>query len=112
MTALRSDRCVPCEGGVPPLSDGGVQEGLRELGDEWTLDSKGHLRRAWTFPDFRQALAFTNRVGELAEVENHHPEIELGWGKVAVAIWTHAIDGLSRNDFILAAKLSELPLEA
>jgi len=111
MTALASDRCVPCEGGVPPLGDAEVQGGLRELGSEWSVDSNGHLRRSWAFPDFRRALAFTDQVGAVAEAENHHPEIELGWGKVVVTLWTHAIDGLSRNDFILAAKISRLPTD-
>ena len=85
--------------------------GLRELGDDWSLDLNGHLRRGWFFPGFRGALAFTNQVGALAEAENHHPEIELGWGRVVVSVWTHAIGGLSRNDFILAAKISELTTE-
>lgn len=112
MTALSKDRCLPCEGGVPPLGEADVQDGLRELGSPWKLDVNGHLWGDWSFPDFRRALAFTNRVGELAEAENHHPDIQLGWGRVVVSIWTHAIDGLSRNDFILAAKISQLPTDS
>ena len=68
-----------------------------------------HLDRSWSFPDFAEALAFTNRIGALAEVEGHHPDILLAWGKVRVTLWTHKIDGLTESDFILAAKIDGLP---
>jgi 4a-hydroxytetrahydrobiopterin dehydratase len=78
-----------------------------ELGKDWHVVNGHHLEKDYSFPDFRQALAFTNRVGELAEKENHHPDIYLTWGKVGLKIWTHNIDGLSENDFILAAKADQ-----
>ena len=69
-----------------------------------------HLKRAFSFPDFRAALAFVNRVGELAEEQGHHPDIFLAWGKAEITTWTHKIDGLTESDFILAAKIDQLPL--
>ena len=74
----------------------------------WTVVENHHLVRKFTFPDFLQALAATNRVGELAEEQGHHPELQLGWGHVTIEIWTHKIDGLTESDFILAAKIDEI----
>lgn len=74
----------------------------------WTLVSDHHLRRELSFPDFAQALAATNRIGELAEAEGHHPDLHLSWGRLAVEIWTHKIDGLTESDFVLAAKIDEI----
>ena len=78
---------------------------------DWTIIDQHHLGKTYRFPDFATALAFVNRVGALAEAEDHHPDIELGWGRVALKIWTHSIGGLSRNDFILAAKIDETSRE-
>ena len=110
MSALNEMTCVPCRGGVPTLTDGEIQELLPQV-PEWTLvDENGvkQLKRSFTFRNFKQALAFTNKVGELAEEEGHHPAILTEWGKVTVTLWTHAIGGLHQNDFILAAKIDEL----
>jgi 4a-hydroxytetrahydrobiopterin dehydratase len=79
-----------------------------ELGTQWSVIDDHHLRREYSFPDFASALAFTNRVGALAEEQGHHPDLELGWGRVVVTIWTHKIDGLTRSDFVLAAHISDL----
>jgi 4a-hydroxytetrahydrobiopterin dehydratase len=82
-----------------------LQKTAAELGNDWTVIAGHHLEKEFRFRDFREALAFTNRVGELAEQQGHHPDIHLAWGKVRVEIWTHKIDGLTRSDFVLAAKI-------
>ena len=76
--------------------------------DAWETVDASRLEKHFKFPDFRSALAFVNRIGEIAEAEGHHPDIVLGWGKVAVTLWTHAAGGLTENDFILAAKIDRL----
>ena len=109
MADLADKQCVPCRGGVPPLK-GTELEPLREqLGSDWTVVEEHHLEREYAFPDFRTALGFTNRVGELAEEQGHHPDIHLAWGRVHITIWTHKIDGLTESDFVLAAKIDQLP---
>jgi len=105
---LSKKSCVPCTGGVPPLQ-GAALEALHEaLGDEWDLVADHHLEKAFSFPDFREALAFTNRVGEMAEAQGHHPDIHLSWGRVIITVWTHKIDGLTESDFIFAARADRL----
>ena len=76
-----------------------------ELGGDWKVVEEHHLEKEFAFLDFKTALAFTNRIGAVAEEEGHHPDIYLAWGKVRVTIWTHKIDGLTRSDFVLAAKI-------
>ncbi len=104
---LASKDCVPCRGGVPPLSGEELQEYARKV-PGWEVVNGHHLHRAFSFPDFKGALAFVNRVGDVAEQQGHHPDILLGWGKAEITIWTHKIDGLTESDFILAAKISKL----
>ena len=108
MSGLSQKECVPCKGGVPPLTAEQREPLLRELGGGWQVVDGHHLEKAYTFPDFVQALAFTNRVGELAEAQGHHPDIYLAWGKVRLTIWTHKIDGLTESDFVFAAKAEQL----
>ncbi|MGH8934705.1 MAG: 4a-hydroxytetrahydrobiopterin dehydratase [Acidimicrobiia bacterium] len=108
MSDLAERDCIPCKGGVPPLEGPAIAELLEQLGDGWQVIDQHHLRKAYRFPNFRNALAFTNRVGELAEEQGHHPDIYLTWGKVRLEIWTHKIDGLHESDFILAAKTDRL----
>jgi 4a-hydroxytetrahydrobiopterin dehydratase len=103
--ALASEKCVPCRGGTPPLKGDELAALARELGNGWRVVDEHHLEKEFAFPDFAEALAFTNRVGALAEEEGHHPDIYLAWGKVRITIWTHKIDGLTRSDFVLAAKI-------
>ena len=108
MTELANRRCVPCSGGTPRLRGEAIETLRRQLHGDWQVVDEHHLERTFRFPDFRQALAFTNRVGELAEAEDHHPDLHLAWGKVVMQVWTHKIGGLSENDFILAAKADAL----
>ena len=100
--------CVPCKGGVPPLKGRELQKMEERLGGGWSTVDQHHLEKEFPFKNFREALAFTNQVGELAEAQGHHPDIYLAWGKVKITIWTHKIDGLTESDFILAAKVEEL----
>lgn len=102
---LARKECVPCKGGVPPLKGQPLAELLAKLDSGWNAVSEHHLEKEYKFRNFREALAFTNAVGEIAEAQNHHPDIELGWGRVKVLIWTHKIGGLTESDFILAAKI-------
>jgi 4a-hydroxytetrahydrobiopterin dehydratase len=101
---LASRSCVPCKGGTPPLPPAERDRFLQELGGGWRVDHGHHLVKQYQFKNFVEALGFTNRVGEVAEREGHHPDIYLAWGKVEIRIWTHAIDGLTESDFVLAAK--------
>ncbi len=106
MSRLASERCEACRPGAPPVGEAEARELLREL-PGWTLVEREGIRRlekVFTFPDFAAALAFTDRVGALAEAEGHHPALLTEWGRVTVTWWTHAIRGLHRNDFVMAAK--------
>jgi 4a-hydroxytetrahydrobiopterin dehydratase len=104
---LADKKCVPCRGGVPPIK-GKELQGLQKGVPRWTPVNEHHLTRAFTFPDFKQALDFVNRVGAVAEEQGHHPDILLTWGKAEITLWTHKIDGLTESDFIMAAKIDRL----
>jgi len=106
--SLADKRCVPCQGGTPPMKPEQFLPLLDQLSG-WEVVQNHHLYKRYTFPDFVTALAFVNRIGAAAEAENHHPDIHLAWGRVAVQIFTHKIDGLSESDFILAAKIDAIP---
>jgi len=108
---LSSKHCVPCEGGVPPVTGVELARHLQAV-PNWKPTSDGkRIRREWRVKDFATALDFFNRVGQIAETEDHHPDLHLvGYRNVAIELWTHAIDGLSENDFILAAKIDKLPV--
>ncbi len=108
MTALAQKECVPCKGGVPPLKGEAVSQLARELEPGWKTVDEHQLEKEYKFKNFREALDFTNRVGELAEAQGHHPDIYLSWGKVKLTIWTHKVNGLTESDFILAAKADKL----
>jgi 4a-hydroxytetrahydrobiopterin dehydratase len=107
MSDLASKTCVPCKGGVPPLA-GKELDALAKQVPQWKVVNGHHITRTFTFPDFRQALAFVNKAGEIAEQQGHHPDILLSWGKAEITTWTHKIDGLTESDFILAAKIDKL----
>jgi len=105
--SLSKKTCVPCTEGVPPLKGNELANLHLQLGNGWEIIDEHHLEKEYTFKNFKEALAFTNRIGEIAEQEGHHPDIYLSWGKVVIRIWTHKINGLSESDFILAAKCDD-----
>jgi 4a-hydroxytetrahydrobiopterin dehydratase len=107
MSDLAKKHCIPCRGDVPPLKGEELRVVAALLGGGWRVVDEHHLEKAYAFDDFRQALDFTNRVGDIAEAEGHHPDVHLGWGRVTLTIWTHKIDGLTESDFILAARADE-----
>jgi 4a-hydroxytetrahydrobiopterin dehydratase len=105
---LAQIECVPCRGGIPPLVGDELQSLASQLGNDWEVVDAHHLSKEFKFKNFVEALAFVNRVAEVAEHQNHHPDLHLAWGKVRVEIWTHKIGGLTESDFILAAKADQL----
>lgn len=105
-----SDRtCEPCKGGTPPLTGDALAGYAVELGPSWTVVDGHHIDKAFTFNNFRDAMAFAVAIGDLAEAQGHHPDLHVAWGQVRVTLWTHKIGGLSPSDFILAAKIDALP---
>ncbi|KAF1070263.1 MAG: putative pterin-4-alpha-carbinolamine dehydratase [Pseudomonas citronellolis] len=114
MSALNQAHCEACRADAPQVSDSELAELLRQIPD-WHAEVRGdhmELERAFSFKNFRFALAFTNAVGALAEEEGHHPGLLTEWGKVTVTWWSHSINGLHRNDFIMAARTDALAAEA
>ncbi len=107
MSGLAEKNCVPCRGGVPALQ-GTELASYQSQVNNWNVIEEHHIEREFSFPNFVDALQFTNQVGELAEQEGHHPDIYLAWGKVGIKIWTHKINGLTESDFVLAAKIDRL----
>jgi 4a-hydroxytetrahydrobiopterin dehydratase len=109
---LTRKRCVSCEQGVLPLEASRVRDYLKQV-PEWRLNDDGkRIRRSWRVKDFETGLDFFNRVGQVAEGEDHHPDLHLSnYRDVTIELWTHAIGGLSENDFIVAAKIDQLPVE-
>ena len=103
--ALADQQCIPCQGGVPPLPKPRIDELLAQLDSGWTLNEAGHLFRNYEFRDFAIAMKFANDIADIAEEQGHHPDLHVAWGKCAVEIWTHKIDGLTESDFFLAAKI-------
>lgn len=103
-TSLSTKKCIPCSGGIPPLKGEALTTLHSHLDQNWKIIDEHHLEKEFLFKNFQEALAFTNKLGEIAEQEDHHPEIVLSYGKVIVRLWTHKIDGLSESDFILASK--------
>ena len=100
--------CIPCRGDVAPLAPEEICSFRDQLSPDWKIIDNHHLQRTFTFKNFRQALDFTNLIGEIADFMGHHPDIFLAWGKVKVEILTHKIDGLHQNDFILAKKIDAI----
>lgn len=109
--SLADHDCVPCRGGVPPLDRSRAEALLRELEGGWRLNEAGHLERTFEFKNFKQALGFANRVGEIAEAQRHHPDLHVAWGRCTVEVWTHKIDGLTDSDFYFAAKVDRAASE-
>jgi 4a-hydroxytetrahydrobiopterin dehydratase len=110
MAGLSEKRCKPCEGGMASLTLGEAQAMREQLDSEWSLDADGKsLTRRWQFKNFYRTMSFVNAVAHLANTEDHHPDLEVGYGYCRIKFTTHAIDGLSENDFICAAKIDLLP---
>lgn len=108
--SLRAKTCVPCQGGMPPLTRVEAESFLEEV-PEWVLSEDGiWIERQFVFDDFAMAQAFVNKISDLAEEEGHHPDITFGWGYAKVILYTHKIDGLHENDFIMAAKVDQLSI--
>jgi 4a-hydroxytetrahydrobiopterin dehydratase len=107
MAGLAEKQCVPCRGGVPPLTAEQIKPLLAQV-KGWEVVDNHHIKKQFKFPDFKTALEFVNRVGARAEEQNHHPDIYLAWGKVEITVWTHKINGLTESDFIFAAKVDAL----
>jgi len=105
---LSQEKCIPCSVGTPALEGEELKNLMNEIEDEWELIEDKKIIRKFSFDDFAEALDFVNKVGDIAEEKGHHPDIELGWGRAKVSFMTHKIDGLSRNDFIMASLVDEL----
>lgn len=105
---LLSSKCVPCSIGTPVLEGEELKVYIKEIDDSWQLINNEKIEREYNFKNFKEALAFVNKIGEVAEEQGHHPDFELGWGRVKVSLMTHKINGLSKNDFIMAALIDEL----
>ena len=105
---LINKKCVSCEGGAPPLTEAQIQEYLPELKTGWKVLENKKIQKEFVFKGFAEAIAFVNKVANLAEAENHHPDIHIFYRKVTIELWTHSVNGLSENDFILAAKVDNL----
>jgi 4a-hydroxytetrahydrobiopterin dehydratase len=106
--SLHDNECIPCKGGVPPLTESQIKPLLSQLDSDWNVIEQHHLERVWKFEDFKTALGFVNAAGNICENQGHHADFELGWGRVKVSIWTHKIDGLTESDFFLAAKMNQI----
>lgn len=105
---LSEQKCVACEGNIPPLSAAGITALKSALDEGWAVVDGHHLSRRYGFRNFADALHFTNKVGAVSEDEGHHPDITIGWGKAEITLYTHSVNGLTMNDFIMAAKISKL----
>jgi 4a-hydroxytetrahydrobiopterin dehydratase len=111
MPTLADRPCVPCRGGLPPLDVAAIAPLLAQL-DGWVAPGEHHLEKTYRVKNFARALALVNRIGAIAEEQNHHPDVTLAWGRVGVTIWTHKINGLTESDFIFAAKCDRAFAEA
>lgn len=105
---LAQKQCEPCKGNVPPLKGDDIDRLSAQLGNGWKVADERRLEKQYPFKNFRDALAFTNRVGAVAEEQGHHPDIYLAWGKVRLIVWTHKIGGLTESDFVFAAKADKV----
>ena len=108
MRTLADEHCTPLPAGTPCLTEAQWQALLGQIDPAWRVIDGHHLERRWRLPDFGSGLALVNRIGALAEAQDHHPDLLLGWGRVELTLWTHSVGGLSRNDFILAAHIDRL----
>ena len=107
LMALTDKKCVPCEGGVQPFTESQINDYLAQLKTEWEVVAFIKIKKQFKFKDFKEAMAFVNKIAEIAEKEGHHPDITINYNRVTIELSTHSIGGLSENDFILAAKIEE-----
>lgn len=108
---LSTKKCVPCEGGTPAFDPRQIAEYRQNIGDNWNVIGYKKITSEFHFKKYDQTIKFVNKVAALADVENHHPVLHVYYGKVVVELWTHSVNGLSENDFILAAKIDKLKME-
>ncbi len=107
VSPLADRRCVPCQGGTPPLTPAQIAPLLAQL-EGWTVESNKKLEKSYRFKNFLQAVEFVNALTQVAEQEGHHPDLYVRWGEVRVYLWTHKIDGLTESDFFMAAKIDRV----
>ena len=105
---LSKEKCIPCQGGVPPLDTEEINKLITSLNKAWYINNVGHLIRDYKFHNFKESMVFANKVAEIAEEEGHHPDLYISYGKCTIEIWTHKINGLTRSDFILASKIDKI----
>jgi 4a-hydroxytetrahydrobiopterin dehydratase len=105
---LSERKCIPCEGGIPALKESEINEMRKLISADWKVVDNKKLFREFSFVNFRHTMDFVNKIADIAESEGHHPDLHVHYGKVEVELYTHAIDGLSENDFILAAKIEKI----
>jgi len=105
--ALAAKECVPCKGGVEPLKGDGLTRLQAELGNDWQVVDEHHLEKDYKFKNWAEAMDFANKISDIAEEQNHHPDLQIGYGQVKVQIFTHKIGGLTESDFVFAAKVEE-----
>jgi 4a-hydroxytetrahydrobiopterin dehydratase len=105
---LSTKKCKPCEGGVPPMNQKEVAELKKQVSDEWNVVEMKKITREFSFVNYRHTMEFVNKLADLAEEEGHHPDLHVFYGRVVVELWTHSINGLSENDFIMASKIDKL----
>jgi 4a-hydroxytetrahydrobiopterin dehydratase len=108
MSDLASQKCKACQGGVEPYTGEKIEEYRSRISDEWDVVDEHHLIREFGFEDFQEALDFVNDIGEIAEEQGHHPNINFTWGRAEIKLYTHKIDGLFQADFVMAAKIDKL----
>lgn len=106
-TNLSEKKCVPCEGGTPPLADNEIAQ-LRKEVPRWEVEENKKIKRSFKFVNFKQTMDFVNQVADIAEEEGHHPDMNVTYGSCDITLWTHAINGLSENDFIIASKIDKI----
>ena len=105
---LSKKKCVPCEGGIPPLNEKEVSELKKQISSDWKVSDNSKISKEFMFVNYRHTIDFVNKVADIAEEEGHHPVLHIFFGRVVVELWTHSVNGLSENDFILAAKIDKL----
>jgi 4a-hydroxytetrahydrobiopterin dehydratase len=105
---LSKKKCIPCEGGIPPLTDKEIKQYIKDISVGWKVIDNNRISREFFFVSYRHTIDFVNKIADIAENEGHHPVLHIYFGRAVVELWTHSINGLSENDFILASKIDKL----